>query len=59
MERSRPVGSRAASPRASLRTAVHAGSVPVVLECHCSRSLASLETSFIQRGGVSKAGGER
>lgn len=54
------MGSRAASPRASVRTAVHAGSVSVVLECHCIRSLPSFETSFIQsRGALDSAGNIR
>lgn len=54
------MGSRAASPRASVRTAVHAGSVSVVLECHCIRSLPSFETSFIQsRGALDSTGNIR
>lgn len=51
------MGSRAASPRALLRTAVHAGSDSAVLECHCIRSLTSFETSFIQSSGVLEPSG--
>lgn len=51
------MGSRAASLRASVRTAVHAGSVSEVLECHCIRSLTSFETLFIQSRGVFEPSG--
>lgn len=51
------MGSRAASPRASVRTAVHTGSLLAGLECHCIRSLASFETLFVQSRGINESKG--